>query len=52
MDICFVRIPLVYFPRKSIKVQTLADFIVDHPSLEIRTEQSVELEIYGAEKEP
>ena len=43
---------LVYFPQKSIKVQTLADFIVDHPSLEIRTEQSVELEIYGAEKEP
>ena len=43
---------LVYFPQKSIKGQALAYFLVDHPSLEIRVEQSVELGIYGAEKEP
>ena len=43
---------LVYFPHKSIKGQELADFLADHPSLEIRTEQSVELGIYRAEKEP
>ena len=43
---------LVYFPRKSIKGQELAYFLVDHPSLEIGTEKSVELGIYGAEKEP
>ena len=28
---------LVYFPHKSIKGQALADFLVDHPSLEIGT---------------
>ena len=43
---------LVYFPHKSVKKQALADFLVDYPSLEIRTEQRVELRIYGVEKEP
>ena len=42
---------MVYFPQKSVKGQTLADFLVDHPSLKIETEQSVELRIYGAKKE-
>ena len=41
---------LVYFPHKSVKGQALTDFLVDHPSLEIRTEQSVELRIYGAKR--
>ena len=43
---------LIYFPQKSIKGLALADFLVDHPSLEIGVEQSVELGIYGAKKEP
>ena len=29
----------------------MTDFLADHPSLEIGTKQSVELGIYGAEKE-
>ena len=43
---------LVYFSQKSIKGQALADFLTDHPSLEIGIEQSVVLGIYGVEKEP
>ena len=43
---------LVYFPHKSVKGQAFVDFLADHPSLEIGTEQSVEQGIYGAEKEP
>ena len=30
----------------------MANFLADHPSIEIRTKKSVELGIYGAEKEP
>ena len=43
---------LVYFSHKSIKGQALADFLTDHPSLEIGIDQSVVLGIYGVEKEP
>ena len=43
---------LFYFPHKSVKGQALADFLADHPSLEIGIEHNVELEIYEAEKEP
>ena len=43
---------LIYFPHKSIKGQTLANFLADHPSLYIRIEKSVELGIYEAKKEP
>ena len=46
------KFTLAYFPHKSVKGQALADFLTDHSSLEIGTEQSVELGIYGAEKEP
>ena len=42
----------VYFPQKSVKGQAFANFLADHPSLEVGTKQSVELGIYGAEKEP
>ena len=48
----FSEFTLVYFPQKLVKGQALTDLLVDHLSLEIRTEQSVELRIYGAEKEP
>ena len=34
---------LVHFPYKSVKGQALADFLADHPSLEIEIEQSVEI---------
>ena len=49
---CFIRIHSVYFPQKSVKGQALADFIANHPSLEIGIEQSVEVGIYGEKKEP
>ena len=42
------KFTLVYFPHKSVKGQALIDFLTDHPSLEIGTEQSVELGIYEA----
>ena len=51
-SISLLEFTLVYFPLKSVKGQALTDFLVDHPSLEIGTEQSVELGIYGVEKEP
>ena len=41
---------LVYFSYKSSKGQALTDFLADHPSLEIETKQSMELGIYGAER--
>ena len=43
---------LVYFPNKSIKGKALTDFLADHHSLDIGKEQSMELGIYGEEKEP
>ena len=46
------KFTLVYFPHKSVKGQALTDFLYDHPSLEIKIEQSVELGIYGAENQP
>ena len=49
---CFVRIHLGLFSIELVNGQALLDFLVDHPSLEIGIEQSVELGIYGAEKEP
>ena len=43
---------LVYFPQKSIKGQALANFLADHPSLEIQPENDVELGIYEVERQP
>ena len=43
---------LVYFPQKSIKGQALANFLTDHPSLEIQPENDVELGIYKVERQP
>ena len=51
-SIALSEFTLVYFPHKSVKGQALADFLVDHPSLEIGIGQNVEQGIYGAEKEP
>ena len=51
-SLAFSEFTLVYFPQKLAKGQALVDFLADHPSLEIRIEQSVELGIYGVEKEP
>ena len=52
MVLCFSEFTLIYFPQKPFKGQALADFLANHPSVKIRIEQSVELGIYGAEKEP
>ena len=46
------KIILIYFTHKSIKGQTLANCLANHHSLYIKKEKSVELGIYGAEKEP
>ena len=51
-SLAFSEFTLVYFPHKSVKGQALADFLADFPSLEVGIEQSVELRIYVAEKEP
>ena len=42
----------VYIPQKFFKGKRFADFLADHPFLEIGIKQSVELGIYGAEKKP
>ena len=41
---------LVYFPHKLVKGQALANFMIDHPSLEIQSENVVELGIYEVER--
>ena len=43
---------MVYFPHKSEKGQALANFLADHPSLEISLEKDVELGIYEVERQP
>ena len=43
---------MVYFPQKSVKGQILANFMSDHPSLEIKPENYVELWIYEVERRP
>ena len=43
---------MVYFSHKSVKGQALANFLVDHPSLEIKPEKDVELGIYEVEMRP
>ena len=48
---CFVRVHLVYFPHKSVNGQALANFLVYHPSLEIKPEKDVELGIYEVERQ-
>ena len=48
---CFIRIHFDLFSIYINKGTSTADFLADHPSLEIEVEQIVELEIYGEEKE-
>ena len=43
---------LACFPHKSVKGQDLANFLVDHPLLEIKPEKDVELGIYEVERQP
>ena len=45
-------ITLIYFQHKSVKGQALVGFLANHPSLEIKAKQRVELGIYGAKKKP
>ena len=46
------KFTLIYFQQNSVKGQASTNFLANHPSLEIEAEQSVEIEIYGAEKKP
>ena len=41
---------LVYFPHKSVKGQVLANFVANHPLLEIKLENDVELRICEVER--
>ena len=41
---------MVYFPHKYVKGEALANFLVDHPSLEIKPEKDVELGIHEVER--
>ena len=43
---------MVYFPQKSVKRQALTNFLVDHPSLEIKPEKDMELRTYEVERRP
>ena len=43
---------MVYYPQKSVKGQALANFLADHPSLEIKSEKDVELGIYEVGRRP
>ena len=43
---------MVYFPHKLVKGQSLANFLADHLSLEIKQEKDVELGIYEVERRP
>ena len=43
---------MVYFPQKSVKGKDLANFLADHPSLEIKLEKDIELGIYKVERRP
>ena len=43
---------MVYVPQKSVKGQTLSNFLVDHASLEIKPKKDVELRIYEIERRP
>ena len=43
---------LVYFPHKSVKGHALANFMVDHPLLEIQPKKDVDLGIYEVERRP
>ena len=42
---CLLEFAVIYFPRKSVKGQALAAILANHPSLEIETEENMELEI-------
>ena len=46
------KFTLVYFLHKLVKGQALANFMADHPSLEIQPKNDVELGIYEVEKRP
>ena len=46
------KFTLVYFPHKSIKGEALANFMADHPSLEIQLKINVELGIHEVERRP
>ena len=51
-SLALVEFTLIYFPQKSVKGQALADFLADHPSLEIRKEEEVDLQVYSVENQP
>ena len=50
-SLALAEFTLIYFPQKSVKGQALADFLVDHPSLEIRKEEEVDLQVYSVENQ-
>ena len=51
-SLAFSEFTLVYFPHKSVKGQASANFLVDHPSLEMQPEKDMEFGIYEVERRP
>ena len=52
LSLALSEFTLVYFPHKLVKGQALANFMVDHPPLEIQPEKDMELWIYEVERLP
>lgn len=48
----FIIIHFDLLPIKFSQGISLGEFLVDHPSLEIKLEKEVELEIYGIDEKP
>ena len=47
-----IEFNLVYFPQKSVKGQALADFLADHPTLDIVDEKEIEILVCRVEIQP
>ena len=50
--LALLEFTLVYFSQKSVKGQPLANFMANHPSLEIQPEKDMELGMYEVERQP
>ena len=44
-----IEFNLIYFPQKSVNCQALADFLVDHPTLDIVYEKEIEITVCRVE---
>ena len=47
-----IEFNLIYFPQKLVKGQALADFLADHPILDIVDEKEIEIPVCSVEIQP